>query len=311
MAVDNDRDALPFVEKAVDSGAQAFGATSATMGELLALEQTAYVALRDFDRALEVGSRARSILEASVGAEHPSTLAARLNDAKALSETGHLEDAEREANAALAGRRALFGAESPEVAEVKLTLAWIRVHRGDLDDAIAKLNEANATLDRAEVTGVLSFNGYVSLARVLEMENRPREALDAATVGCERAHRALLPGHPLLEDCAALEHELEAQLAPPLPRTAEGIRAAIERNYAAVRYCYELAAPRGSRNAMNVGARLVVDRDGHVSSVRNTASTISDPNVLACVLDRCSRLRFEQGPAVTNLTYPIQIERTP
>ncbi|MCA9598471.1 MAG: AgmX/PglI C-terminal domain-containing protein [Myxococcales bacterium] len=96
------------------------------------------------------------------------------------------------------------------------------------------------------------------------------------------------------------EHAI-GRLAPEL------IQREMRSNYDTFRKCYEGGLAKDPKLEGRVVFRFVIDTDGSVQTATDKGSTISDANVVRCVLDAVSKITFPKPKGgIVTVIYPIQ-----
>jgi tetratricopeptide (TPR) repeat protein len=210
-------DELDRASKRLDQG---YVGPPAKQGVLLdALGQT-YRALGLYDQALSLHARARDVLEAALGPDHPATLKNRSYLANAYRNAGRLDETIAMHEATLERREALLGPDHPD------TLT----NRGDLGNAYAvagRPTEAialhKATLERREALlgpdHPLTLASHFFLANAYLIAGRWDEAVARHEATLNRRAAKLSPDHP---DTLASRHNL-ADAYRAAGRTSEAI----------------------------------------------------------------------------------------
>jgi hypothetical protein len=97
----------------------------------------------------------------------------------------------------------------------------------------------------------------------------------------------------------------EAPVSGGLP--PEVIQQRIRASYSAFRRCYEGGLARDPKLSGRVQVRFVIGHAGQVSDVTDHGSTLPDPEVVACVVDRFKTLEFPAPKeTIVTVVYPIQ-----
>jgi hypothetical protein len=87
---------------------------------------------------------------------------------------------------------------------------------------------------------------------------------------------------------------------------AEFIQAVVRASFGPMRLCYEAGLARDSNLGGRTATKFVIARDGSVSSVSDAGSDLPDPEVVRCVRESFSTLRFpEPEGGVVTVVYPI------
>jgi eukaryotic-like serine/threonine-protein kinase len=134
---------------AIADATAAFGPRAAEVAEALAICSDADLARGNNQAALDALTRAVDILVAERGAAHPTTANARHALAIAHRRLGHLEEARRQYEAALAIRLAVYGPGSPHVADSLNSLAVVLDDLGDHAAALATARRALTATEQA------------------------------------------------------------------------------------------------------------------------------------------------------------------
>ena len=125
-----------------------------------------------------------AILEATLGADHPTVAATRNDLATTLLALGHPPQAERELRAALATFERTLPDEHPNLVIVRTNLGDALAAQGDLDGARAVLERAVAVAERIEGSVQARADARRALAKVLRRspdgQRRARELAERA-----------------------------------------------------------------------------------------------------------------------------------
>ncbi len=90
------------------------------------------------------------------------------------------------------------------------------------------------------------------------------------------------------------------------------VNAEVEPHHPELRACYDEGLSRNDKLAGIVQVKLTVAPNGEPVAVADEGSSLTDKDVIACILSRFARMRFTpwEGKAVT-LLYPMEFSRAP
>jgi hypothetical protein len=102
-----------------------------------------------------------------------------------------------------------------------------------------------------------------------------------------------------------IDGTLRTEMDPALSR--DEIDAVIQRNQTHIRYCYQRELGTQPRLRGKVTVRLVITRDGTVSSASIESSTLNHAEVESCVTEKLMRLKFPEprGGNIVVVSYPF------
>lgn len=195
--------AAPLLAEAITAATQLMGADSphpAALQQMLAL---IHADNGDAALAYELRVRARDVLAASLGVDHPLALEVAVDTAQLLIETQRMEEARHALTDLLANLERLHGDAHPLTAVVRVVLGDVLYEIDDLEGArelyraaIEPLTALRGPKDRMLIQAVLHL-GFTELAL---------GQLDEAEVQCNRGHNltlALSDDDAMREDAAA------------------------------------------------------------------------------------------------------------
>jgi len=162
----------------------------------------------EFADALDLHLRARALLEAEVGVDHPLTLLAAVNAASARESLGEIVAAEAEYRSLLPKLEARLGAGHADVVRVSSTLAFLLMDAGR-DEEAATLMRGVAATARESLPASHSMRAYAesTLGAALLGSGDAAAAVQPLRAALSSRRESLPAGHPLLisSECALLE----------------------------------------------------------------------------------------------------------
>jgi hypothetical protein len=137
--------------------------------------------------------------------------------------------------------------------------------------------------------------------------------LVASVAACEAQPSPVAPGHPPQHECTAPQDG-----GPPASDGGSGhgwlepyaIQRTVRRDFAAYRFCYELALWMTPNLRGMVRVKFVIGLSGEVTSVQDEGSTLPDEAVVQCVLHGIAKLTFPPPECSDHVTvvYPIMFD---
>lgn len=87
----------------------------------------------------------------------------------------------------------------------------------------------------------------------------------------------------------------------------EVVRRVIRQRLGRIRLCYEDGLRMNASLRGRVTTRLVIDKDGNVTSAKDSGSDVPDANVVSCVVRALSTMSFPQPDGgIVTVTSPIR-----
>lgn len=181
---DNDKEALPLAQRALDLAQEALGPDNAYVG--VVMREVADItynmsnpaeARLGFEHALE-------ILKAKLGAEHPQTLFVKSRLGSVYIALGEYSKADKLLIEVLDEEEKVFGGDDPMVAGTLKTMAFMHESRGDIAKAEQEDSRGLAILERLGLTEQASYGEFLNNLGIIYQDLRQ---LDNAKVYLDRA----------------------------------------------------------------------------------------------------------------------------
>ena len=153
---------------------------------MLAIEAAAHNTAGDMAKGEEASLRAVARMAEVFGGDHEHTLSSKLNLADTYRRQGKLDEAATVLDEVLAGRRRLFGEDSPQLIPPQLELGTLELMRGQVGPAGERIAEALAASERHYPEGDVRI---ADAAALLAHARRAQGDSEAALPLMEKAHR--------------------------------------------------------------------------------------------------------------------------
>jgi hypothetical protein len=87
----------------------------------------------------------------------------------------------------------------------------------------------------------------------------------------------------------------------------EAIQSSVRARFGAIVACYDAGRAKDPKLAGIVNVKLVIGEDGITREASDNGSTLSDKDVVSCIVGDLRGVTYPKGPGVITVVYPIEL----